>query len=511
MIRRRLCKVSSPKIYDFSMPKVQERVVSCLRVRSNESTVADIVAATALPKYQVEQAMKLVLDEYAGRLKATESGELLYSFPDGMRSRTRGFGPAFRRFWAVFSRGAARVLTILFKIWIVAMLVGYFAAFVAILVVAVLAAFAASAAGKGERDSRSRRDGDGFGALSMVVRLLDVALRMWVWSSILQGPKKRPAGRPFYKSVFAFVFGEGDVNAGWEESEKQALLAFIRARRGVITIDELMALTGRTEDEAQALINRYLLEYEGEPAVTDEGTVIFRFPELLRTTQQEQRAFSSASLPASRMKRLAPFSTNKAKTNGWISFFNAFNLSFGTFFLVYSLTQGPALSASAARASGSFLAVLYSVAYHLVASAGINPVPFIAAVLGAVPAAFSILFLLIPLVRKLRQDRKNQLIKVENLRKKLYSHVLAHPSDVDPGAIPAPAPEAAPKGLEAVRSRILDAYAAARRAEPVRQADGSFHYRFDEMARQAADVEAYRKKVDLKAFEVGKTVFDSGE
>ena len=121
---------NAPKVYDFPMAKVEGQLVSFLKQKRGESTVADMIAGTGLPKYQVEQAAKAALDEYAGRLKVTESGELLYYFPDGMRSTVRGAGPRLRRFWKAFKGTAARVFTLLFKIWIVAMLVGYFVAFV---------------------------------------------------------------------------------------------------------------------------------------------------------------------------------------------------------------------------------------------------------------------------------------------------------------------------------------------------------------------------------------------
>ena len=159
---------TAPKVYDFPMAKVEDKLVSFLKRQRGESTVADMISGTALPKYQVEQAAKVVLDEYAGRLKVTESGELLYYFPAGMRSTVRGFGPSLARFWKTFTRGAARVLSFLFKVWIVVMLVGYFVAFVALGVLAMVASVAASAAGRGGRDDRSR-GGGGFGGMYLAM------------------------------------------------------------------------------------------------------------------------------------------------------------------------------------------------------------------------------------------------------------------------------------------------------------------------------------------------------
>jgi hypothetical protein len=500
------------------MDKVEGRLVSYLKRRRNESTVADMIAGTGLPKYQVEQAAKVVLDEYAGNLKVTDSGELLYYFPVGMRSTVRGFGPSVKRFWKTFLRGAARVLSFLFKIWIVVMLVGYFLVFLLLMIAAIIATFAASAAGgRSDRDRGSRRGGDGFGAMYLVMRLLDFALRMWFYSSLLQGMqgtrRQRPPGRPFYQSVFGFVFGEGDPNADWETREKTRVISYVRSQRGVITIEELMALTGRNNDEAQALINRYMLEFEGEPRVTDNGTIVYAFPELLRTTEGEQRSFGAAALGGAAVKKTVPFSSNKPKTNGWISFFNAVNLLLGGFFLSYSLS--PAASALAAGVpaahTSGYLATLYYVALSFLRSANINPVTLIAIVLGAVPLSFSVFFFLIPLLRKIRLDRENQRIREENLSRKIYAGILENPLGVRPEAFIPTDADSTPKQLETVRKKIIDRFAALKSAEPVRLADGRFSYDFKEVEREMADAREYRKKIDLKSFEVGKTVFDSGE
>jgi len=253
------------KVYDFPLAKVEDQLVSFLKQKRGESTVADMIAGTGLPKYQVEQAAKAALDEYAGRLKVTESGELLYYFPGGMRSTRRGLGPALRRFWKVFTRASARVLSLLFKIWIVVMLVGYFLVFLAIGVAAIVFSFAASAASRGDNRGGGRDRGGGFGGMFLVLRLFDFLIRMWFWSSLLSNAgggarRQKPPGRPFYKAVFGFVFGEGDPNKGWEEEERKYIISYIRSHKGVLTLEELMALAGGEGDAANAMMNGLLME-----------------------------------------------------------------------------------------------------------------------------------------------------------------------------------------------------------------------------------------------------------
>lgn len=499
---------NAPKIYDFPMEKVEGRLVSYLKKKRGESTVADMIAGTGLPKYQVEQAAKVALDEYAGRLKVTESGELLYYFPEGMRSTVHGLGPSLRRFWKSFVQGSLKTLALLFKIWIVAMLVGYFVGFVALVVLAILASFAASMANRSDNRGGGRdRGGGGFGGMYLVIRLLDLILRMWFWSNLLGNQqRKQQQGRAFYKSVFGFVFGEGDPNKGWDDEERRYIISYIRSHKGVITVEEFMALTGRESDEANALMNRILLEFEGEPGVTDNGTVVYAFPELMRTSQSEQKALGQVPLLNPVSKRLSPFSANKRRTNGWILFFNGFNLAFGSYFLVASLTQ------SAGIIWGKTGPYLYSFTGKLLQQSGINsPAPLLAIVLGAVPVAFSILFFLVPLLRKISLDRRNARIQEEILRRRILIQVLSSPARVDPSEVRPLGNGLDPRNLPAASKRIVDRLAASMGAEPlVKEEEGTFAYKFPELERQIADLEDYRRKIDLKSYEVGRTIFDSG-
>jgi hypothetical protein len=495
-----------PKVYDFPMAKVEDKLVSFLKTRRGESTVADMISGTGLPKYQVEQAAKVVLDEFAGRLKVTESGELLYYFPAGMRSTVRGFGPGLRRAWRSFGRGTVRVLSFLFKIWIVAMLVGYFLAFVAIGVLAIVASVAASAAGRGGRDDRRGGDGGGFGGMFIAMQLLDLLLRMWFWSSILgtTNVRRRPPreGRAFYKSVFGFVFGDGDPNQGWEERERKHAISYIQGHKGVITLEELMGMTGREIDDANALMNRLLLEYEGEPGVTENGTLIYTFPELMRTSRSAKEV-GTIQLQAGPTRRPAAFSANKNRTNGWIIFFNTFNLLFGTYFLTVSLTQGPAALASKTG--------LFAFTGSLLQSAGISPLGVLTIGLGLVPVLFSVVFFLVPFFRRIRLSRQNEAIRREALRKEILGQIISSPAHLDVSTIRPLGSDLDPRDFPAASRRILDRIAAQLKAEPVvMEGSSQLAYSFPELKRELTDLAEYRSTVDVSRYEVGKTVFDSG-
>jgi len=154
---------------------------------------------------------------------------------------------------------------------------------------------------------------------------------------------------------------------------------------------------------------------------------------------------------------------------------------------------------------------LYSFVGNLLEKAGISAVPVLGIVLGIIPVAFSVLFFLVPLVRKIRLGRRNDAVREETLRRRMMAHVLASPSHVDPRDVRPTGTSLDPRDVPGTSRRILDRIAASLKAEPIPlEKEGLFAYRFKELERELADLEAFRKGIDPKRYEVGKTVFDSG-
>ncbi|MFH2115361.1 MAG: hypothetical protein ABIJ86_12730, partial [Spirochaetota bacterium] len=333
------------KVYDYKKDAVRDSIVGAFRKRKGEATIADIVAFTALPRYQVETELPAVADEYSGRLKVTDSGEILYSFPRGLTSRYRGFGPALKRFLKVAGKVVRSVAAFLFKAWIMVMLVGYFALFVALAVLALLASVAASSAG-GERGGRSRGRSGGLGGLMFATRLMDIIIRIWFYNEVFKSPgqrryetglraRKRENRRPLSRAIFSFVFGEPDPNARHDEVEKKAFLALARVKKGIVLLEDFMSITGLSPADAETAINRYLYEFEGLPEVSENGTVYYRFPGLMKRARSDE-----AGVTDSPMAKVRPFSANAPKANRSYALINGVNLLFGSYFLYSSLFIG---------------------------------------------------------------------------------------------------------------------------------------------------------------------------
>jgi hypothetical protein len=348
------------------------------------------------------------------------------------------------------------------------------------------------------------------GGLYIASYIFNLIIRIWFYSELtksLDGDRygrtsRKPKGKPLHQAVFSFAFGDGDPNADWEERENKALLAYIQANRGVISLPEYMALTGKTPAEAERGISAYCVKYDGMPEATEDGTVVYRFDALLLRADRKDRSFAGLSAP---IKRLQQFSMNNKKMNFWFIALNGVNLLFGAYFLLTSLNIGPIVSQ--AQIQGS--TYLYAVAYILFSGIMPNPLPMISFGLGFVPLAFAFLFYLIPSTRYFNQKKNNDTIRMENLRKETYRRSWEQPIGLRPVDINPVSDECRPNNLEKRRDEAIKELGTYSIPDIGIGSDGSEVYSFKELDREKGALSAYRKKIDPDTSRLGKTVFDS--
>jgi hypothetical protein len=486
-----------------------QKVTDAFRGRRNGATVADIVAKTALPLRTVRELVPVAADEYSARLEVTESGEILYSFPHGFVSKYRGFRAGLRKAAEKIKKGIKIAASAFFKVWIMLMLVGYFLFFMLIALAALLLSVAASSSS----NERSSRRGDGIGGLYLASRIFNLIIHIWFYSELLKPidpyyrgrgtiSPARPKSRPLHKAIFSFIFGDGDPNADWPSREKQAVIAYIQANRGVISLPEVMALTGLPPDKAEERITAYCAEFGGLPEATEDGTVVYRFDGLLLRADTQNRSFPGLSGP---IKRLKSFSVNEKKMNVWFSLINGVNLVFGSYFLYNALNTGAILTQEAFNASS----YLYGFLYLILSQVIVNPLPVIIFVLGFVPLIFSLLFWLIPGLRFVGNKRENEEITLENFRKSGYGRIWDAPLAVKPQEFTPQAKECRPRNLAAAQDRVVKEFGVYAIPDVSLDETGKPVYAFGELDREKATLEKYR--AGIAPGDLGKVVFDSGK
>ena len=458
----------------------QADILGALRRLKGRATVGDVAADTGLPVEAARRGLKALLETHRGHLSVSDSGELLYDFDP--RLIERGTEPLLAR----LSRSAGKALRGAFKAWIVVMLVGYFVVFVVLVIAALFA---------------SQRGGDSRGGWNRGRRGGHFPIpNFWLWY-LVWSPRWR-IGRPyyghrwertldrddrvpFYKKVFAFVFGP-DRPEPTQRQLDRGTLRLIRARQGVITTADLLEHTALTYPEAEAEMGRLLGAYGGEAAVSPDGELAYAFPEVMTTVQGEKRARPPS--PAwLRLERDLELTGNSAGANAAIAGMNAFTLLAGA-----------------------------TAPWFIFPRLGIGgTAAFVALVL--VPVVFSVLFFGIPLARTVAVKLENRRRHRRNVRRVLlglvYQRTLEQraPLGVDEAHahVAARLPErVVPRSL--VES-VLHDLAAELEADVTPDEAGRLRFAFPALRGEVLAGEAMRRKLRLDERRLGPIVFSTSD
>jgi len=476
-----------------------QKVINSLKRRKKGSTAADISAATALPLSVVRELLPKAADEFSGHLRVTESGEILYRFPNGFISRYRGFSAVLRKITSKTSVFVKKALILLFKVWIMVMLIGYFVLFLAI---ALATVFIQIAAKSGSND-KSRGGGINLSAF-------DILWRIWFYNELTRpgygntsrqlNRQKQKNKQPLHKTIFSFVFGEDDPNKNWNETVDKAIISFLQSNNGVISLVEYMIFTGENSIDAEKSVLSFCSRYEGSPELTDEGTIVYRFENLL--LQEITYKFDELSPP---VKRLKTFSVNSKKMNGLLIAINAFNLIFGSYFLNRSLVTGNMIHDFTDQAVYG----IYEYLHYFLGFIIDQPQNFICVVLGVIPLTFSLFFWIIPALRRLFEKKENESIKFLNFKRLFFGRIWSSPDNVEINSRQGLPAECNPQDqVLASDKAIKDICAVSNPGIEISQ-EGKTVYSFNELKREKQALEKYRKNVDMSRLYIGKTVFDT--
>jgi hypothetical protein len=341
---------------------------------------ADAVALTGMPSEQAEPALKSLAGTYRSHLAVTDEGELVYAFDPGFERRDRvSLAERARAAGQLAWRG----FSFLFKIWIAVTMVAYVVAFAAMLI------------GLSVMGRSSDRDDDG-GHFHFP----------WIWWWLMPdlAPRHDHYGRPlrrrgpqkrFYQSVFDFVFGPKRLPRDPKELEKR-LVGFLRVHKGRITATELSALSGLPLALAEEELTRLMAEYDGEVEVTDDGTLLYVFEDLMLSAGQTA---TSWSWDFERHELAEPLTGNSKTANAVVAGFTGFNL-------FASLTIAPAFLQRAAMAGATWAAspwTLFLVTWF--------------------PLVFSLIFFAVPTARWLAAKRSAHKRARRQLRRRIFADI----------------------------------------------------------------------------------------
>lgn len=470
----------SVAVHTVGDDRAQQVILKALGQSKGLVTVGDVVARTGLSRDEAENNLRLLLSTHEGHLEVTDEGELLYKFdPKLVRRDHRSSFEKFKESAAKFGRAA-------FKVWIVVMLVGYFVLYLALAIAAIAAQ---------SRESSGRSRGIPIGWIFYIFWTPD-----WHYGSRYYGDsrnlpywearRKRREGPkvPFYKKVFAFVFGPDEPERDPLDRDRE-LAAFIRSRRGALTTAELVEYTGQELAVAESEMARLMLAFNGDVEITDEGELVYTFAELMRSAESAEHAELARGAAWNHLAQPKKLTGNKTRDNTIIGFFNGFNLMFA---IISPSTIFPALGFHSGLA---WFGLVW------------------------LPLTFSVLFFAIPLYRMMKLKKANREAHLFNVRAGALRSVFGRARKGTPTLTSAQlkaevgrfAKEAPTEGDVEDVDAAIEQLALEFNAEPEIDEANRETWTFHEVSRGLSEGERLRAKLRLDRQDLGEVVFASDE
>jgi hypothetical protein len=288
-------------------------------------TVADAAARSGLSLTDAESALRALLRDVNSHLAATDQGELVYSFPHGLdASRT---GSLWSKAWGFVKAGGKAVARVFARTIVGVFLVGYAIVF-ALLIFVASVALSIAAEDSAPTEAASHLLG---GVVYLLIEALYWSVHPFTPYSAeraFQGDRKKHTAS-FYQKVNNFFFGPATAPEKEDPLDvTRRVLAVIRAKQGRIGVLDVMQVARVERAEADALLAKLMLDYEGDVDVSDDGAILYRFEKLRRTVGPDQQA-PSPSIYAPPLPEVAPLTGNGAGANAGIIALVLFNALMG--------------------------------------------------------------------------------------------------------------------------------------------------------------------------------------
>jgi hypothetical protein len=470
-------------------------------------TVADAAARTGLALRDAENGLTWLSSEYRGQLRVTSDGDLVHLFPTGFTKPWES-ADARRRAVRAVGRAAVGALRFVVRAWVSIVLVAYAAIFLALLLGMTFA--------RQGSDSNSRdRGGLPGGALVFAfLRVVGDAL-FWTfhpwspfsfayapmaWNAGSMGTRGVPPSRrrvedsrqpkiPLYERVNRFFFGPPVEPQDPRENER-LVVAAIRAGKGRIGLADVMRVTGLPRDQADPMMARLMLDYDGDVEVSEDGGIAYRFPAVRRTASEAAEPQPPAAW--TRTKPLPPLTGNPAGANFVITALNAFNLLMGVWAIENDMTLE--------RAAHLF----DRVPYHVIGTG-------LPIALGIVPLVFSALLFLLPAGRALVRPLRARAAVEEKGRLAVLREVLDRVRGKQPVTDAAVEQAWARATGQPADRRRLDRALVALGGDVDIEPSGATRWRFADLETEAAAVEAEREAAADSEARLGKIVYSTDD
>jgi len=451
-------------------------------------TVADASVASGLALRDAEEGLHVLTSEYRGHLRVSEDGDLVHVFPHGF-TKPWETKERFDRFVEKVTGALLGIGRFVVRAWLLVVMIAYAVLFIALLIGLMFAGRS------NDRDGGSSQIGSLVGTLLRVI----AEAFWWTWhpfsplyvadyGAVPRITERERDKTPFYEKVNRFVFGPTTPPPD-PEAMRSRVLSEIRARKGRIGLADVMRVTGLPRDQADPLMAKLMLDYEGEVDVAEQGGIVYRFEAIRRTAGETN---DRPGRPAWETPPVVPPLTgNTMPANVGIAALNVFNALAAAFVLENGWT------------------IMNIIHLFEKRPRGVPPVfePGTPIALGIVPLVFSIAVLLLPAVRAAFRARTEKKVAEEKARLAILREVLAR----------------APKKEPVPDERLKTVWRVATGEEPTSKEitkrvvelggdvdigpEGEVRYRFADLEAEAEALEEERAQASESEARLGKIVF----
>ncbi|RCJ23305.1 hypothetical protein A6S26_01760 [Nostoc sp. ATCC 43529] len=247
-------------------------------------TVGDVATQAGLNVAEANQGLLALASEAGGHLQVADSGDIVYLFPKNFRTilRNKYFQLRLQEWWK-------KVWNVLF--YLIRISFGIFLTVSIALITITIIIIMTAANSDRDSDNGSSNSGGGFFYFPNL---------FWYFSPdydthYQQRPDERrqQSDLNFFEAVFSFLFGDGNPNANLEERRWQEIATVIRNNRGAVVAEQISPYLDDIGEEYKRDYEDYMLpvltRFNGQPSVSDQGQIVYYFPELQITAAKKRR------------------------------------------------------------------------------------------------------------------------------------------------------------------------------------------------------------------------------
>lgn len=286
-------------------------VDAVIESRSESIVASDVATRAGVSISQARKDLTTLASLSRGDISVSSDGELIYEFPkdlNGILSSNSAKYKArqtFEKAWPSIFWG----LRVSFGVALVAS--------VALVFSAIVVLQSSSSEDDRRRDDRGGGMSMGFGGGFWGPSPFDFFYYRpygyyGYYGQSMDGVVRDPEEMGFLESTFSYVFGDGNPNAGLEEKRLSLAAQMIRNNDGAVTAEQLAPFCDAPDVSDKDLSSNAFVDesfvlpivsqLDGEPQVTEDGDIIYVFPEL-QVSASTSRVLPQASETAMVLKR----------------------------------------------------------------------------------------------------------------------------------------------------------------------------------------------------------------